>query len=394
MDLHLNTLGRWIEARYHNLRKETAKLNIYSFLPIAVPALILVIAITALWLGLRYRIQAKEESYKSHRLERQIFDHELFERELLESRDPNFRHLARKYLGHSDWDLAIDRGRPSLSQPRLLLESGHSLRGQDSPISRRMEEIVEEKRNKFLNVPSISFHYANKDQIVSFYNDYFKEPSVASLVSEITGEISGELKGSLPKILESKIGTKDLEKWISTIKLPDISLNGMFLRYQRETIKSGQISLGLEEVEIELTELQAFDEALSDLHERFNFQIDDKLTEQHRANLKEKAAERTLSKLEQATGWVLIEGRFKIESEGEFYKCIYSHPVNNYLSAHLSPITISVLVPIGSIESHIAGNYRQSIGKQIPMRIYGQVWQPIDRAAKIWEFQLTPLALY
>jgi hypothetical protein len=33
------------------------------------------------------------------------------------------------------------------------------------------------------------------------------------------------------------------------------SLNGMFLRYQRETIKKEQVTLGLELVDIELTEL-------------------------------------------------------------------------------------------------------------------------------------------
>ena len=263
-----------------------------------------------------------------------------------------------------------------------------------SPFSRRTNEIVEEKKNKFLNVPSISFHYANKDQIASFYNDYFKEPTVASLVSEITGELSGEIKGTLPQFLESKLGSKDLTKWISNVKLPDTSLNGMFLRYQREIIKSGQVTLGIEEVEIELTELEAFDDALSEINKRFAIQFENSILEKHRSHLKEKAAERTLLKLEQATGMVLIEGRFKIEIEGEFYRCIYTHPVNDYLSRQMGPITISILIPFKSIEAHIAGNYQQSTGKLIPLRVYGQIWQPIDRKTQIWDLQLTPLAIY
>lgn len=300
-----------------------------------------------------------------------------------------------KYTNYLQHQL-LDDEYASKQQARDLIRIAklYRQRAHGNPMTRRTEEIVEDKKNKFQNIPSISFHYANKDQIAGFYNDYFREPTIASLVSEISGEISGEVKGSLPQILESKIGSKDLTKWISTVKLPDTSLNGMFLRYQRETIKSGQVALGLEEVEIELTDLQAFDEALSDLQRRFDFHLEGQLIEKQRSYLKEKAAERTLIKLEQATGWILIEGRFKIEVEGEFYKCSYSHPVNDYLSGQIGPITISIIIPVESIEPHIAGNYKQSIGKLIPMRIYGQIWQPIDRKTSIWDLQLTPLAIY
>jgi alanyl-tRNA synthetase len=110
--------------------------------------------------------------------------------------------------------------------------------------TRKLEEIVEEKKEKFINIPSVYFHFANKEQIRSSYEDYFKEPTIESLVSEITKEISGESKGGVPQMLEARIGGKDLSKWISTIKLPDVSLSSMFLRYQTETIKNGQVTLG------------------------------------------------------------------------------------------------------------------------------------------------------
>lgn len=258
----------------------------------------------------------------------------------------------------------------------------------------KITDIIEEKKNRVLNIPNIAFHYANKDQITNFYNDYFKEPTLASLVSEITGEATGEVKGSIPKILESKIGAKDIEKWVSTIKLPDTSLNGMFLRYQRETIKSDQVTIGLEEVDIELSDLAAFDESIDNLRKKFGLVIDPQILNKQKAMLKERAAERTLTKLEQATGWVLIEGRFEIARQDGFYKCTYKHPVTEYLSDPATPILISVMIPEDSLEPSFKGNYAQSVGRLIPLRIYGQVWQPIDRKTRITELQLTPLAVY
>jgi len=94
---------------------------------------------------------------------------------------------------------------------------------QVSATVKRIEDTIDEKKRRFLDTPSISFHFADKDQIRSFYDDYFKEPTLESLVSEITGEVSGQVKGSVPQVIESKIGSKDISKWISTIKLPDTS---------------------------------------------------------------------------------------------------------------------------------------------------------------------------
>jgi len=259
----------------------------------------------------------------------------------------------------------------------------------------RFERIKQEKIKKFLNIPNISFHFADKDRIRNFYNDYFSEPTFESLVSEIISEASGEVKGSIPQIIESKIGNKDLSKWISTIKLPDITLNGMFKRYQRETIRNNEVALGIEEVEIELSEVQTFNDSIAELKSRFGFNISESVLDPHRSQLREKAANETLLKLEQATGSVLIEGRFKLEEEDEnFYRCTYNHPVNHYLSENKGPVVIVVLIPKNSLETSIAGNYTRSIGSLVPLRVYGDVWKPIDTVGGSWELQITPLAVY
>jgi hypothetical protein len=258
----------------------------------------------------------------------------------------------------------------------------------------KLERILAEKKERLLGIPNVSFHFVDREQVQSFYNDYFKEPTIDSLVSEITGEISSQVKGSIPKIVEAKVGGKDINKWISKMKLPDISLNGMFVRYQRETIKSDQVTLGLEEIDIELSELQAFDDSIQELEERFQFVIGEELLRTKRLSLKEKAAERTLQKLELASGWVLIEGKFRIEKQEGFYKLIYSHPVNDFIANPATKVTISTSIPIENIEDQFTGNYAQSIGGMIPIRIYGQIWQPIDRSVNIWNLQLTPLSIY
>jgi hypothetical protein len=260
---------------------------------------------------------------------------------------------------------------------------------------KKIADAIEAKRNNFLNVPNVSFHYVDKEQVTNFYNDYFREPTIESLVNEMATESSGDLKGKLPQLIEAKVGGKDISKWISTVKLPDTSLNGMFLRYQRETIKKGQVALGLEVVDVELTELSEFQKIVDDLRTRFELKIDQRLLVEREATIKEKAAETTLIKLEKATSYVLLEGQFEITDAGEdYYKCTYRHPVSDYILESRKIVTISFLLPKKAIESHVAGNYIQSVGQSIPLKVYGNVWQPVNREGNIWELTLTPLAVY
>lgn len=279
----------------------------------------------------------------------------------------------------------------TLDQRRAMLE--RRIADTTAP-EKRLERIITEKRDRFLNIPNVAFHFADSVQIANFYNDYFKEPTIASLVADMTNETDTHIKGSLPQVLESKLGTRDVAKWVSTIRLPEASLNGMFLRYQRETIRSNQVTLGIEEVDIELTELQAFDEAVQALRSTFDLSIDELVLAKHRNLLRQKAAEHTLVKLEQATGWVLVEGRFVIEAEAELFRCVYRHPVNDYLPESAPMVSIAVLLPRSSLEMRVVNNYVTSIGSVVPLRVYGQVWRPIDRSTNSFTLHLMPLAVY
>ena len=61
---------------------------------------------------------------------------------------------------------------------------------------------------------------------------------------------------------------------------------------------------------------------------------------------------------------------------------------------NLYNITINISLKKDSLKSNIAGNYEQSIGKYIPIIVYGKVWQPVDRGLDTWELHITPLAVY
>lgn len=259
----------------------------------------------------------------------------------------------------------------------------------------KTEEAIEEIRERLLSIPNILFHYADKDNITNFYNDYFREPTVENLVKEAASEISGDFKGSIPQFFEAKAGGKNLTKWISTIKLPDTSLNGMFLRYQREIINNNQVTLGLETADVELSDITKFEKLVDKLKKDFDFKIETEALDKGRTRLNRKIAEQTINKLENASGWVLIEGNFLIsEAKDDFYKCTYPHPINSYLPDSDKDVTISFLVPKNGIEPHVAGNYLESIDREIPLTVYGKIWQPLNKKQDIWELQITPLAVY
>ena len=282
-------------------------------------------------------------------------------------------------------NLRLEKGLDELSRASKFLEEKKS----------KLEKAVDKKKESFLNIPTISFHFANEDEINSYYNDYFKEPTIEQIVSEKASEVSGKVTGGFSKVLEAAAGGKDINKWISTIKLPDISVAEKFRRYQRETIKNNQVTLGLELVDIDLSEIDEFNKFVSDFESKFGMKLDDSQVEKQRALLTEKAVERTMIRLESASDWILVEGKFKITNlSDDLYKLIYEHPVNDYFAEEGKKVTMSMILRKDSLKANVAGNYAQSIGKLIPLKVNGKVWKPMNRKEDFWELQITPLAIY
>lgn len=258
-----------------------------------------------------------------------------------------------------------------------------------------IEEAVDKKKLKFLNIPTITLHYANEEDINNIYNDYFNEPTIEKIISESAKELGGGVKGEASKVFGASIEGKDIRKLIQTMKIPDISIAEKFRRYQRETIENNQVYIGLDLVDIDLTELNAFNRLVAELESKINMKLEDLKIENHRAILKEKAVDRTIIRLEDATGWILLDGKFKISPYlDDFYKCIYEHPVNEYINEKDNKITISMILNKQFLKSSVSSNYAQSGEMLIPLKVYGNVWQPLNREEDVWDLQITPLAIY
>jgi hypothetical protein len=148
--------------------------------------------------------------------------------------------------------------------------------------------------------------------------------------------------------------------------------------------------MGLEELDIELNELQQFEATVNNLQKSFGLILEQGMVDMHIAKLKQRAAETMLGNFENVTSWVLIEGRFKIDKvDGEMYHCTYNHPVNEYFPKKASPVTISFTIRTDLIQARYAGNYAQSSCRLIPLRVYGKVWQPINRHTRTWDLEIT-----
>jgi hypothetical protein len=141
-----------------------------------------------------------------------------------------------------------------------------SLKELESSIS----EKYQKKKQRFLDIPVVTFHYIDEERIKNFYKDYFTEPTVETLVAKTMSEISGDTKANIPKILESKLGAKNLTELVSSMRFPEESISSMFLRYQREILNKNQVTLGLEEVELELSELEEFEKLVDNIKQKYD----------------------------------------------------------------------------------------------------------------------------
>lgn len=261
---------------------------------------------------------------------------------------------------------------------------------------RELEDLdsKEMKREQFLKTPNVAFHYADKIQIQNFYQEYFREPIIEKRVEEVTAENAQNGKGNLDNMLSAEASKSAGHKRISTLKYPETTINGMFLRYQKEMIRQHQVTIGLEELDIELENLKSFNLVFERLESEFGFvDIDREKIKQHEDLLKAKAAEKTLETLQNASDWVIIKGNFLLQWDEGFYRLTLEHPVNQFLQQK-EKIRISTMIPQTAIESSFLANYKNSLGSRIPVTIYGKVWKPIDREQGHFDLEITALAIY
>lgn len=258
---------------------------------------------------------------------------------------------------------------------------------------RDIDSKLEERKKVFQNTSIFSFYFIDRATIENAYNDIFYELVVDRVTSEAADVESGDIKANL-RALGAAFGGKKSRTLTKDYKIGPLTLQHMFRRLQTETLGKGQVLLGLEGVDIDLTETHAFEEEISKLQKRFGLMVSSVLVEETKKKLTARAAENALQRLENASGWVLIDGKFEIEDAGEYYKCVYIHPVNRYLKDLASPVTITVTIK-KSQQTNIADTFTQFIGEDtIPLKVYGKITMPIDRRRETWDLRINPLAIY
>jgi hypothetical protein len=103
------------------------------------------------------------------------------------------------------------RGTASIRQVSADIESTQGtleeiLRKLEAAGTASLATSIEEKRNKFLAAQVGMLHYANKDQIRELYGDYFREPTVKSLVHEASEEGHGKIGVGLARVAAAEAG--------------------------------------------------------------------------------------------------------------------------------------------------------------------------------------------
>ncbi|MFX0204429.1 MAG: hypothetical protein ACFFDT_00460 [Candidatus Hodarchaeota archaeon] len=198
----------------------------------------------------------------------------------------------------------------------------------EKPPKKPFEKAIVAKRERILNISNIAYHYLNRKAIKSYYYQYFQKPIVTNIETEVSHQNAGELKGTVPRIIEGKSTMIDASKEKTKMKIPELSEEEMFLIYQREVVLRKQVIIDLEILDIDLTELNQFNEKIIELDKEYGLKIPDDILSVTQTNLKTKATEKMKKRLENVTGWVLVEGNFEIKDSKKYYEIKYLHPIS------------------------------------------------------------------
>jgi len=257
-------------------------------------------------------------------------------------------------------------------------------------------EITDKRVRDLVDRPKVSFHFVDKDAVETYYNDLFREPVYESFSNEVAGGASKGISLTTPSGVGGRIERENSSKQVVNMRVPERTLQGKFVRYQKQTVLKGQVKLNVELVESDLSDLHKFDKLLSELMSSFDLSLDEvDAIKQRRALLKKDAVKKTLARLENIEGDVLIFGKFNIsELDSDTYKFTYIHPVNDYLTETENKITIGFSLRKHDVEPSFAGMYAEDIGKSFLLKVYGNIPYPLDGNNGRWEIRIIPLAVY
>jgi hypothetical protein len=260
-----------------------------------------------------------------------------------------------------------------------------------------MSKVIESIQNEFLRLTDVRFLYADKNEIDRLYNDYlssdFKIEGVSTETTKETGGNIGLGDKTIP--IEIKGNKKATSKITTTMKTFPISTNAMFLKYQQVIIGSNQVTFGLEiGGSTQSPEQIEFDGLINKLKNKFNLSIQPEQIAQKIKDLKEKAAEETLLRLEQASGIILIKEKFEVTENEKTYKFSYLHPISEQLPNENNENKVKIVF---FLEKDLIENknvINSVINQHMPLKVHGRVILPLSRKEKRLELHIEPTAVY
>jgi len=271
------------------------------------------------------------------------------------------------------------------------------LEEEETSYSDLTEQTEAGRQQYFTAIKQINdFNYADETSIHEAFNSVFKAPVLINLIQEVLIEDDISVRSKIRDIVGPNAESEEIAKWVTEQVSTGASLNEMFLRLQEFLLEQRQVIVGLEvldQEEIDSEFLQKFEKEVRVIRNRLKFTLQNNEVEERRNHLKQRSVQRIISKLskEDLKGQqVLVYGKFKLVRDESDISFRYIHPVSSLFGRKVSISTLSV--PLAELNPLKV--FEQSIGSTMILRIYGEIFQPLNTKSKSCSLTIRPIAIY
>jgi hypothetical protein len=262
-----------------------------------------------------------------------------------------------------------------------------------------LEDPVENKRERLLEITGPSFHFLNETEVCDFYDNTFKSVTnpqsaiVEKIVEDITKQGGGAVSAELPQVLKASMTGDRIMKIVRTIRFDDITVAQKFLQYQRWMVENRQVILGLELKNEKSQDLAEFDDLVRRIRS-FGVPLVDKEIETTRLRLGKKNVEDILQDLVISKDRkAIVTADFTVgqHPNDKFFRLAYAHPLGQDIG---QDILITTMVEKDKIRPDWRATYDASMGERIRLNVFGIVIRTVDKDAQEWNITIKPTAIY
>ncbi len=240
------------------------------------------------------------------------------------------------------------------------------------------------------------FNYSDEFSIREAFNGVFKEPILVNLIKEILVEDDLSARARIRATVGENAGSVEITKWVAEQVSTGASLKEMFSRLQIYLLEQRQVIVGLEVLDqndIDSGRMIKLDKDLAVIQNHLRFTLQQDEVTKRRNEFKKQSVHGVIAKLssEDIKGQqTLIYGKFKVERDGDDIIFRYPHPVSNLFGRKISICTLGV--PLSELSPQKV--FEKFIGKKMILRIYGEVFQPLNTNDKLNELAIQVFAIY